>query len=296
MKDPRTYQSRGTPDCPIALYPIKPKNESLCRMFRHPELEILILQAGQVTYRVDNADYTMNAGDVLLIAPDQLHGLICYTPDARFRALIAALDAIAMPEHHIFQKEFVLPLQNSLLQLPTHLHSEHPAHAEVSEVLKALPKCRMLEPNYKLHRYRTVVSVCVAVIPWCVPLDTHIKEALPNNKTVRKAMLYIHNNVRRSLDLQAIADHVHLHPNYLCALFKAHTGRTVMQYLIQKRIDAATFLLRDSNLSIEAIAERSGFGSRGLFFRHFREITGITPKAYQKLHSQRTQTTPVKEE
>lgn len=282
MEDLRSYKSRGTPDCPIALYPITAGKRTLPFLHYHPELEFIFLFEGQLEYRLDKEIIHMTAGDVLAIAPQQIHGVVSCSPDVYFRVLSASLDAISMSAEHAFQQEFVQPLQNNLLQLPSHLQPDHPAYPAVSEAIVKLPSCRMNAPNYKLHRYLTVISLCVAMAPWCVHLDDSMKDALPGNMAVRKAMLYIHNQYQDPLDLQTIAKYVHLHPNYLCALFKEHTGQTVMQYLVRKRVDAAIFLLQDSNLPIEVVAEKSGFRSQVLFFRHFRQVTGTTPKAYQK--------------
>lgn len=282
MEDLRSYRSRGTPDCPIALYPITAGKRTLPFLHYHPEMDFIFLHEGLLDYRLDKEIIHMTAGDILVIAPQQIHGVVSSSPDVRFHILSASLDAITMPPEHVFQKEFVQPLQNSLLQLPSHLQPGHPAYEAVAEIRAMLPKCRMNAPNYKFYRFQTVISLCVAIAPWCIRLDANMKDTLPGNRAVRKAMLYIHNQYQDPLDLQTIADHVHLHPNYLCALFKEHTGQTVMQYLIRKRVDAAIFLLQDSSLPIEVIAEKSGFRSQGVFFRHFRQVTGTTPKAYRK--------------
>ena len=282
MKDLRSYKLRGTPDCPIALYYIGPHRKKYFTLRRQPELEFIILQEGELEYQLDGDVFHLCAGDVLVIAPDQTCGLVSHTPDIKYYRLIASTSAIAMPAEHIFQKEFVQPLQNGLLKLPALLQPDHPAYEAVTEALRKLPDCMMSAPNYKLYRYRMLVSLCIAISPWCIHLDDRVKDTLPSNIAVRQAMLYIHNHYEASLDLQTIATYVHLHPNYLCALFKEHTGQTVMQYLIRKRVDAAIFLLQDSNLPVEVIAEKTGFGSRCLFFRHFRQITGTTPLAYRK--------------
>lgn len=282
MNDLRSYKSRGTPDCPIALYIVGNGHGMPPHLHHHPELEFVVLYEGEMDYRLGEAVLHMAAGSVLITAPGQLHGPVSYTLNAKFCFFNAALHAIAMPPEHIFQKEFVQPLQNNLLQLPSLVQPGHPAYEAFWTTAAKLPEYLMSTPNYKLNRYHALVSMCVAIAPWCVHLDDSVQDALPGNAAVRRAMLYIHNKYETPLDLQTIADHVHLNPNYLCALFKAHTGQTVMQYLIRKRIDAAIFLLQDSNLPIEVIAEKTGFRSRGLFFRHFRQITGMTPKAYQQ--------------
>lgn len=278
----RSYKQRGTPDCPIAMYPIRHGGKVIPYLHYHPELEFLFIFQGQVEFRLEKNILHLTAGDILFISPEQIHGHIGHSADARFTRLIFSLDAIAMPSEHAFQKEFVQPLQNNLLQLPSLLQPEHPAYEAVSDAIKDLDRCTINAPNWKLYRYSTVVSLCAIIAPWCIHLDDSLKDVLPGNKIVRKVMLYIHNQYDAPLDLKTIAKHVHLHPNYLCTLFKEHTGQTVLQYLTRRRVEAAIFLLQDSDLPIEVIAEKSGFRSHGLFFRHFREVTGMTPKAFRQ--------------
>lgn len=51
------------------------------------------------------------------------------------------------------------------------------------------------------------------------------------------------------------------------------------RYLLTRRIERATTLLRDSDLSITEIAFQTGWGSLGTFGRIFRDITGESPGA-----------------
>lgn len=282
MEDLRSYKLRGTPDCPIAMYPVRPGGNVIPYLHYHPEMEILFVFEGSVDCRLDKEILHLTAGDIVVIAPEQIHGHIRHSADSRFTRLIFSLDAIAMPAEHAFQKEFVQPLQNNLLQLPSLLQPGHPAYDDISKLSMDLKRCTINAPNWKLYRYSTIVALCACIAPWCIRLDEGMKDTLPGNKIVRKVMLYIHNMYDRDLDLKTIAKHAHLHPNYLCALFKEHTGQTVLQHLTRRRVEAATFLLQDGDLPIEVIAEKTGFRSQGLFFRHFREITGMTPKAYRR--------------
>lgn len=61
--------------------------------------------------------------------------------------------------------------------------------------------------------------------------------------------------------------------------FKQAFGLPPHRYLLTRRIERATALLRDTELPITEIAFQTGWGSLGTFGRTFRDITGHTPAA-----------------
>jgi len=61
--------------------------------------------------------------------------------------------------------------------------------------------------------------------------------------------------------------------------FKAAFGLPPHRYLLTRRIEQATTLLRDTGLSITDIAFATGWESLGTFGRIFRDITGSSPGA-----------------
>ena len=61
--------------------------------------------------------------------------------------------------------------------------------------------------------------------------------------------------------------------------FKEAFGVPPHRYLLTRRIERATALLRDTELSITEIAFETGWGSLGTFGRTFRDVTGESPGA-----------------
>src|SRR5690349_16179293 len=61
--------------------------------------------------------------------------------------------------------------------------------------------------------------------------------------------------------------------------FREAFGVPPHRYLLTRRIEHATALLRDTDLSITDIAFRTGWNSLGTFGRTFRDITGQSPRA-----------------
>jgi transcriptional regulator GlxA family with amidase domain len=66
---------------------------------------------------------------------------------------------------------------------------------------------------------------------------------------------------------------------YFARSFKRAFGVPPHRYLLTRRIEQATTLLRDTDLDITDIAFATGWASLGTFGRIFRDITGMSPGA-----------------
>jgi transcriptional regulator GlxA family with amidase domain len=64
--------------------------------------------------------------------------------------------------------------------------------------------------------------------------------------------------------------------------FVDETGTTPMQWVTDQRVLFARRLLEETDLDIDRIAERSGFGTATLLRHHFRRIIGVTPSDYRR--------------
>lgn len=286
MEEQRSYLQRGTPDCPIDVYgsTAGPYHQRFTHW--HPELELMIVEEGTTTYRMNKEYVTLRVGDIMVIPPGTIHGQQASTPVARIWSMVIAPEAITMPDSHVFQKEFVEPMTQGRLIMPTVLHPGDPIHTALLPHMSQLSRCKIYTEDYKLRRFVVAVAICVALRPFCRLADTVNTTQIQSHRAVNECMRYIHRHYMENLTVDSLARHVHLQPNYLCALFKEHTGQTVMEHLTQIRVDAATFLLRNSDLPIGRVGELSGFRSESVFFTRFKALTGLTPKGYRKQRNQ----------
>lgn len=282
MEKHKSYKKRGTPDCPISLSYYRAGTKMPSHPHWHPEIEILFAKAGQLTYLVDEAPIFLATGDILILAPEQSHQLQTASPDADVRYLIFSLDAVALPQPHVFQQEFVQPLRSGLLQLPQVLRTDHPAHDQIHALLSQLHTHPIYTANYKMVFYTYTVVLCSALLPWCKKTDGFLPSDSTTRGAVHSATLYINNHYFEPITLNTVANRVHLNPNYLSTILKQQTGKSFLQYLTQVRVNAAAFLLRRDDLSMSEVAEKAGFGSEAMFYRKFKAAMGMTPKAYRK--------------
>ena len=285
MEVQRRYRRRGTPDCPLSLSLYRQRPHMPFFPHYHSDVEIIWVKEGDLTYWVDGEHLLINAGEVLILSPGQGHSYVDNSDDAAVWYLTFSPKLLSLTEEHFFQQQFVQPLSDGLLQLPQLLHPGHPAYEQVMEAFEMTKYCSTLKPNYKAFRYAMTVSICAALLPWCNQPEVQHSTIRSNNPVIQQVMSFIRRNYLQALDLNTIADQVHLHPNYLCALFKKHTGQTVIYHLHRTRIDTAIYLLENSQLTTSQIAERSGYRNESVFYQKFKSVTGMTPKQWQKAHS-----------
>lgn len=89
---------------------------------------------------------------------------------------------------------------------------------------------------------------------------------------------YIHQNYMKNLSVEKISARFFLSPNHFCRYFKKSTGVTFVEYLNLYRIEKAEELLRNRALGVMEISIRCGFGSISQFYRHFKQVKGMSPK------------------
>lgn len=103
---------------------------------------------------------------------------------------------------------------------------------------------------------------------------------------IQKVLIYITSNLSGDLSLNTQANLLNINPSYLSALFKKETGTTLTEYVKQKRINHAVFLLTTTDSQIQAIAETCGISDVNYFTKIFKKIIGQTPKEFRDKHLQ----------
>jgi AraC-like DNA-binding protein len=98
---------------------------------------------------------------------------------------------------------------------------------------------------------------------------------------LRRARDLMDRDYAKPLDVPAMARAAHASPSHFARQFRLAFGETPYAYLMTRRIERAKALLRGSNLSITEVSLAVGCQSLGTFSTRFREIVGMTPRAYR---------------
>jgi AraC family transcriptional regulator len=92
---------------------------------------------------------------------------------------------------------------------------------------------------------------------------------------------YIHAHLDAELSIVELARIAQTSPFHFARHFRASIGLTPHQYVVERRIELAKWLLAGRNRSIADVAYASGFATQAHLTAVFRRLVGVTPRAYR---------------
>ncbi|MNX70474.1 HTH-type transcriptional regulator CdhR [compost metagenome] len=116
----------------------------------------------------------------------------------------------------------------------------------------------------------------------------YIEQPLPDRHGSDKlstALDWAMENLRQPLTLDLLADRAGMSRRNFTRRFKAKTGATVSQWVLNHRLAAAQRLLETSDKAVDLIADSVGFGSPASFRQHFTHTFAISPSVYRRQFS-----------
>lgn len=165
-----------------------------------------------------------------------------------------------------------------LNQMPHYFYCSHPE--KIYDTINEMVKYQ--ERKNQLLVYSNFLALLnVLVTDSTATVDRNNK----NYAVVSSAKQYIQKHYNEPIQLQDIAQSVFLSKTYFQSIFVSVCGKTPHQYLIEKRIENAKIYLRNTNLSMLEVAEKTGFTCQQHFNRMFKAATGTSPLAYKKMCS-----------
>lgn len=102
--------------------------------------------------------------------------------------------------------------------------------------------------------------------------------------TVSLAMNYAKEHYREDINLDMVADYVHLSKSQFCRVFQNTTGTSFMQYLNSYRLTQAHMLISHSDKPLHTIAAETGFYSTEHMTRTFQKIHKISPSQWRRTY------------
>ena len=109
-----------------------------------------------------------------------------------------------------------------------------------------------------------------------------LRQGNAENRVLSAVVRLIDEAYDRDLSLTEMAQHAGVTPQHLCRVFRQTLRMRPVEYLTQRRVQAAQALIRRGELPLAEIARQTGFSSPGYFSTVFRRCVGMSPGEYRR--------------
>ena len=103
-----------------------------------------------------------------------------------------------------------------------------------------------------------------------------------SSESLQPVLTWMLENITTEHQVSSLAQRAAMSERTFARRFVAETGTTPHKWLSMQRVLHARSLLEDTDLGIESVATRSGFGTAALLRHHFRRVVGVAPADYRR--------------
>ncbi len=253
----------------------------------HSYGEIILIGPGEKNQvMINQRQYTLSEGDLVLIWPTEIHAIV----DANRKDLLVIQFSNAFFSS-LFDLQRIMHFYHDLHVLcvnshPQAVHALQDIIMQMKEVFfsdaknRELQCCMLLMQFMKvLDEYRDEFAEDIGA----TGQDKYSDDVMHRLTIVTD---YIKNNLTaEDLSQTAMARMAGISRDYFSRIFKNVTGLNYNKWLNMIRLEKALSLLSEDNLSLTEVALLSGFQSIPSFNRVFRESKGMSPSEYRNLFS-----------
>lgn len=252
-------------------------------MHWHSAMEIIMPLENTFAVSMNNMAYSIQVGDILFIPPGELHEI--YAPPTGSR-IVMLFDSTLLSNVKGFTGILPILLQPRIISqnnAPALYQKEHEL------LMKIYEEYNGTNPLREATIYSLIIQMFVNIGRNHMDSDTlfpmvRIGKQKEYIEKFNMIFDYIDQNYTEDLTLDAVSGVAGFSKFHFSRLFKQFTDMSFYDYLNQRRVRAAEFLLLDPDTPITEIAMQSGFSSISTFNRVFKSFKKCTPTEFKKLY------------
>lgn len=279
----REQKNHGTPFFPFAFYEWEGVGSHHMFLHWHEEMEIIFLEEGNFTFSCDMKEYEIEAPAFLFIHPEKLHRMDLCEGQKEY-AIVFQLSMLSFQLYDRIQVEIIEPVLKGTLEFPLLVTKNQ----EVFESIKKLyVQCIQEMKQETLGAQLKIKSFLLHMIAEVYDNQLLMQREQEEDETLqfmKKILYYLEQHYKEKIRIQQLADFIGMNPQYFCRFFKKKTGKTVITYLNEFRIEKIKKEIVVTKKKMIDIAQENGFENIGYFVKQFKKFTGMTPLAYRKLY------------
>ncbi len=266
---------------------IETYSKSTSVLHYHDHFEVLIYLGNQCQYIVNEVEYTLYNGDIIIIPPNTPHLMSSEEGINNSRYILMVpetlIDQYAMVNEALYDD--VIGFYNEAGHYRLDQDSLDKTISHLDKIL-----------NYDDYPLENTTFVTAYHLYHAIMNIYHAKKIpsmagnYKDDKHFSHIIYYIDQNFKDSdLQLDRITQEFDISPYYLSKLFRKEMNQNFHEYLIEKRANYASHLINNMNtnkMSLQDVSSASGFGDYSTFYRSFKKVYNTSPKKYAQQHTQ----------
>ena len=262
-----------------------PQNSTPPHLHYDTSLVLTYFIKGTGNIRVEGQLYPIEAGDLILLNPNEIH--LCTVDNCSHERLALYISDSILDSFHCEEHTFF----NVFYKRASGTHNVIPANVvHALKIDEQLMKILRLNQEYSVEN--SVLAICaiielLSMLNRASETDTSNNITAPvSNKQITAIIKYLSENYDKKISIDALAKQFHFSKHYLCRMFKEYTGTTIGEYCTFKKLMAFNQLICQGQ-SLEGACYQVGFQNYSNFFRLYKKHMGITPSEYKRSISQK---------
>lgn len=277
------YYKRGYLQENFDFFHLKDKKNMKFEIHYHDFNKIIIFISGKVTYLIEGKAYQLKPWDILLVNSNEIHQPLIDPSETYERIILWVNSFFLMKQDH--DKSTLLTCFALANERKMNLLRLSPE--QLSSIKNLLSE---LEGADKSQEFASEILKNALFLQLMVYLN-RISLGIENDKehpdiqydkTIAQILKYVNEHLSEDLSMDKLSSVFFLSKYYLMHKFKQHTGYTLHNYILQKRLLAANSLIKEGK-SITAACIESGFNDYSNFVRSFKKLFGLSPKKHLQL-------------
>lgn len=287
----------GSTKIPLRIYRREHSSIAPAPLHSHDFIEIAVVTGGSGTHvlclpDMDYFSYSMVKGNVCVVAPGEKHAY-SFQPGESIQIInilfsptvIQKSNAVCWDDFHY--EEFI---QLSSCLSARHKNNPQQIRLEPEELEQV---CRLIQKiewefSHKETGYSTMIqlyfSTILTLMLRCYKREIATVDMDESTTLVAKILQYLDTHYQQKITLEQIAKMTHFSTRHITRCFKAATGLSLNEYLLNQRIADAKSLLASTTKKVSAVAMETGFENTSYFCQQFKRATGYTPNEYREIN------------
>ncbi len=251
---------------------------------KHNFWEFVYVDNGRVIATADDSTYIINKGEMIFHKPDEMHSVKC---DGVTPANIFIMTFVANGTSMNFFKNKIINVPYNLQGILAAIVDEmQSAYGENPGFISTHPNSPFGAEQMIKNYLEMFLILAKRSLEKEDSNNSYIKitqqHNSSSNKLVHTIITALENNVYKNISIDELCMLTSYGKSQLCETFKKTTGKTVLQYFTELKINEAKMLMRELKLNNSQISDRLGFSSPQYFTRVFKQITQMTPAEYKR--------------